>query len=132
MTFNEMRAAIEGRMATFTGCPIAGDNVPISDAVQAAQDANPQDPWCRITIQDGDRQAVTLGDAVIGNGVIFVQIFTAERSGSSTARTLADGIASVMQHWRDTDLKTRTAQLVRVGPSDGWYQVNVQVPFVAY
>lgn len=132
MTFSEMQGLIDARMATFTGCPIAWDNFAAGSAVQAAQQASPKQPWCRITIQDGDRQAVTLGDAVIGNGVIFVQVFTAERSGSATARALADGIASAMQHWRDTDLKTRTAQLVRVGPSDGYYQVNVQVPFVAY
>ena len=130
MTFSEIRAAIESRMATITGLPVAWDNLAISSGVATAQ--QDKAPWCRLTIQDGSSEFATHDTLTRRGGVVFVQVFTDERTGTATARQKADDVAALLQGYTTAGLRLRAASVARVGPEDGWYQINVQVPFEVY
>lgn len=131
MGFEDIRLAIESHMAAWGDAPIAWDGIPASPAVIAAQEA--KEPWVRLTIQDGTSLIASVASSpeVRRTGIVFVQCFTAENRGSSPARTLADSIAGHLQFYRSGHLELLESSLQRVGPSDGYYQVNVSTPFRA-
>lgn len=131
MTFEEIRAAVEVRVAAWTDAPIAFDGVPASPDVIDAQES--RSPWVRLTIVHGDSFTVSIGSApcVRRTGVITVQIFTARDVGSRPAMLLADSLAEHLQYFTSGKLETQAASVTRVGPSEGYYQVNASVPFRA-
>jgi len=131
MTFEEIRLAIEAHIATFTDAPIAFDNVPNSPAVANAIDTKA--PWLRLTIQHGDSFTASIGDkpCVRRTGLIFVQVFTNRDIGSKPAMDLASLVAEHIEYFTSGKLETQAASLNRVGPDDGWFQVNVSCPFRA-
>ena len=131
MTFEQIRQAIEGRMAQWADAPIAFDGVPNSPALQAAIDA--KDPWVRLTIQHGSSLTAYIGDGPKARrtGLVMLQVFTAENKGSRPAAVLADSIAAHLEFYQDGQLETQAASVQRVGPSNGWYQYNVSLPFRA-
>ena len=131
MTFEEIRAAVESKIAAFTDAPIAFDNVPNSPAVVAAMESKSN--WLRLTIQHGSSFTAGMGQnpCTRRTGVVFIQIFTNRDIGSKPAMDLASALAAHIEHWQQGRLSTQAASLNRVGPQDGWYQVNVSCPFVA-
>tara|TARA_R100000789_G_scaffold98592_1_gene102825 strand:- start:423 stop:821 length:399 start_codon:yes stop_codon:yes gene_type:complete len=131
MTFEEIRAAVEVHVAAWTGAPIAFDGVPLSQDVIDAQEA--RNPWVRLTIQHGDSFTAGIGanPCVRRTGLIMVQIFTARDVGSRSAMLLADSLAQHLEYYRSGELETLAASVNRVGPSEGYYQVNLTVPFRA-
>lgn len=131
MTFEEIRVAIETRMAAWADAPIAWDGVPIGPAVKQAQDLG--QPWVRLTIQHGDSFTAGIGHkpCTRRTGVIMCQVFTARDIGSKPATDLADSLASHLEYWQSDRLDTQAASLHRVGPTDTYYQVNVNVGFRA-
>lgn len=118
-------------MAQWTGTPIAWDGVPNSPALQAAIDA--KQPWVRLTINHGNSLTAALGSApeVRRTGLIQVQVFTPENQGSRPAAVLADSLAAHLQYYAVDRLETLAASVQRVGPSDGWFQYGVALPFRA-
>lgn len=131
MTFEQIRLAVESRLAAWDGVPVAYDNVATQPSVQAAIDA--KEPWVRLTINHGLSSIAALGSApeTRRTGLIQCQVFTAERIGSSTAATLADSLASHLQYQRLGRVETLAASVQRVGLSDGWFQYNLTLPFRA-
>lgn len=131
MTFEEIRLAVESHMASWTDAPIAYDGAPIGPSVKDAQDSGT--PWVRLTIQHGDSftAGVGQGPCVRRTGVIFVQVFTNRDIGSRPAMLLADSLAQHLEYFTSGKLETQAATLTRVGPKDGYYQVNVSCGFRA-
>ena len=131
MTFEQIRIAIESRAALWGEAPVAFDGVPNGPTVQDAIDA--KQPWVRLTIQHGDSTTAGLGDSpeVRRTGLIQCQVFTDDNQGSALAHQIADYLAAQLQYYRTGSLETLAASVQRVGPSDGWYQLNVSTPFRA-
>lgn len=131
MTFEEIRQAIETHMASWADHPIAWDGVPAGPDVLQAQGSG--SPWVRATIVDGDSftSSIGSGPCVRRTGIIMVQVFTPLDKGSAPARSIASSIAEHIEYWQQGQLETHAASLVRVGPQDGYYQVNVTCGFRA-
>jgi hypothetical protein len=129
MSFEAIRLAVEGHMATWSEAPIAWDNYPESQAVKDAQVAKA--PWVRVAINHGDSFTAGLGSAphVRRTGLISLQVFTGEDKSSRNAHLIADSLAKHLQYYTDGPFSTRAASMQRVGPRDGYYQANVTVPF---
>ena len=131
MTFEQLRIAVESRMAQWTDAPIAFDGVPASPALQTAIDG--KQPWVRLTINHGDSftAGVAQSPCVRRTGLIQCQIFTAENRGSRPAALLADSLAQHIEYHQDGQLETQAASIQRIGPSDGWYMYLLSCPFRA-
>lgn len=129
MDFETIRKLVETRLSNWTDAPVAYDNVAPGPSVQTAIDN--KSPWIRLTINHGDSFTSAIGSepCVRRTGLIQCQLFTDERVGTSTASTLADSLAGHLQYWYEGGLSTQAASLDRVGPSDGWYNYVVTVPF---
>lgn len=131
MGFEDIRLAIESRLAAWPDAPVAFDNVATQPSVRAAMDG--KQPWCRLTIAHGDSLTAGIGSSpcVRRTGIVMCQVFTAERIGSATAAQLADSLAQHLEYWQQGSLETQAASVQRVGPSDGWFMYVVSVPFRA-
>ncbi|MAL98266.1 MAG: hypothetical protein CL583_07415 [Alteromonadaceae bacterium] len=131
MTFNEIRIAITSRMAAWSDAPVAYDGSPTSEAVTQAQ--GNKTPWTRLTIQHGASFTAGIGvnPHVRHTGLIVVQIFAAPNAGTRTGMELADSIAAHMQYYTSGHLETLAASLFRVGEVNGYFQLNLSIPFRA-
>lgn len=129
MGFESIRIAAESRLAAWNGAPVAYDNVRPSQAVLDAQAA--KEPWVRLTIQHGDSFTAGLADAphVRRTGLVQCQVFTGEDKSSRDAHLIADSLAAHLQHYTDGPFSTLAASVQRVGPRDGYYQLNISTPF---
>lgn len=129
MSFESIRIAVESKMAAWNGAPVAYDNVPASQAVLDAQAA--KEPWIRVTINHGDSFVSGVGSepCVRRTGLIAVQVFTAEDRSSRDAHLIADSLAEHLQFYRDGHFETLASSVQRVGPRDGYYQLNISTPF---
>lgn len=131
MGFEDIRLAVEQRLAAWNGVPVAYDNAPTPPSVQDAIDA--KEPWVRLTIQHGASNIAALGSSpeTRRTGLIQCQVFTAERIGSKPAADTADSLATHLQYQRLGRVETLAASVQRIGPSDGWFQYNLSIPFRA-
>lgn len=129
MTFDDIRIALQTRMIAWLDAPLAFDGHPSPPAVKTAQ--ADKTPWCRVTIRDGDSGFATTA-STLRPGVLFVQVFTADGIGDALARQLASSLAAHLEGWTSGALRLEAATLTNIGPSDGWYQLNVSVPWRVY
>lgn len=131
MGFEDIRLAVESRLASWPDAPVAFDNVQTQPSVQAAIGAKA--PWVRLTINHGDSLTAGIGSSpcVRRTGLVQCQVFTAERIGSSQAAQLADSLAAHLEYWQQGSLETQAASVQRVGPQDGWFMYLASVPFRA-
>lgn len=137
MNFAEERAAIESRFSEmFTAAPIAWENVAESAELQTAKGS--AQPWVRLSIRNGDSLTSAIGGATgadilaMHQGRIWVQVFVAEGTGTQMARQMADTARDVYRQARFSGIKCYEPSMSAAGVSDGWYQVNVSVPYRRY
>jgi hypothetical protein len=96
-----------------------------------------EDSFIRLTINEGESSQITLGPAPNlhrGVGITTIQIFVPDGSGTTQIRTWADQLIALFKSQKETSgqasVTTLSPHARRVGTdSDGWYQMNVNVPF---
>lgn len=130
-SFESIRLAIEGRMAQWSGAPVAYDGVPNSPTLQAAIDN--KESWVRCVISHGDSAAPYKGSepGIRRIGILRLNISTPLDRGSRPAALLADSLAEHFQFYRSGALELLTASVDRTGPDDGWYRYTVRIPWRA-
>lgn len=93
----------------------------------------PDGSWCRFSVNDGESGQIGLGSlpaTIRYSGTIYIQIFTKQNIGTSAALTLADQAKLIFNNWCGTTVACYAARVKKVGnTTDGWYQVNVSIPF---
>ena len=62
-------------------------------------------------------------------GLLVIQIFVAKNSGNGVALRYGDTIAALYRGVTSGGIKFRAATVREIGPTEGWYQVNVEIPF---
>lgn len=89
--------------------------------------------WVRVSVRDGDSEQVSLGNTPRFRhyGTIIIQVFVRRDSGSRLAKTHADTISA---YYRNSTFGTptiycRAPYITNVGEREGWYQVNVNIPY---
>lgn len=90
--------------------------------------------WARLTVVDAMSEQVSMGgntNFYRHSGLIIVGIFTPLNAGDKLALSYVDSVSAIFRSWRDPTNKITvySPEVVRVGPSDKWYQVNVQFYF---
>lgn len=131
MGFEEIRIAIEMRVAQWDEAPVDYDGIPASPSLQQAIESKAS--WMRCRIDHGVSFTAGVGHkpCVRRTGLIIFQIFTPENSGSRPAAVLADSLAAHFEYSQAGAFETQAASVQRIGESDGWYQYNVSLPFRA-
>ena len=128
--FAAERQAIESRMAAnFTTIPIRYENVPFKET---------QTAYCALFIRRGEGHLITLGPAPQLQrwaGIIAVQVFVPEDTGTETPSSYADNIASVFNRQEFSAgasglIRCRTPRVETVGTRNGWFQINVTTPYI--
>lgn len=111
-----------------------GDRIPVAWPNASFTPPNPISPWCRFSITEGESQRTTFGantNNVRHTGIIYIQIFTPSNTGDGVALQRADEAAGIFRKWCGTNITCRDASIKVVGSTgDGWYQINVSIPFI--
>lgn len=127
MSFSDEHSQIRERLSSQIGdTPIDWPNASFS----------PPDPpsiWLRLSILDGESFQTTIGAETNVHrsvGIIIVQIFGPANEGDKDTLAMADTVAAIFRNWCGTTVRCRAATVKAIGPDgQGWYQVNVSVPF---
>lgn len=127
--FEDEAKAIEIRLTTnWTTTPIRYVNAPFKETDQ---------PYVALFVLDGDGHQISLGPVALRRwvGIIVIQIFVPQDSGSRVAKTYATTLAAIFDRVEfSTDasglIRCRVPALREVGIINGWYQLNVEVPFI--
>lgn len=94
------------------------------------------DNWVRVAIRHTSRSQESLGS--VGRrkfesvGSVFVQCFSPLDSGSGSADTMAAAAQNVFEGkliGTTERLRFTSAAITEVGPTDDWYQINVEAFF---
>lgn len=134
-TYNDVRAVIEGRLAT---------EMASSPAYQVAY-ANTaftppaNDPWLSVQINFGDNAYYTLQAPTTGlnrqSGVVVIDIFGNVGTGAAAAYTIAERVKDLFDRKTVSgvifDAASGPSEIVS-GLSDSFFQVQVSVSFDAY
>jgi|GEM_PF-1105923 hypothetical protein len=127
--FEDERIAIEKRFNdNWTTTPIVWSNVPFKEQTT---------PYVALFILDGEGEQVSLGTVAMRRwaGVVVIQVFTLPDTGTKLARTYAETIAAIFDRAQFSyggsgTITCRVPSIDPVGVENGWYQVNVNVPFI--
>lgn len=132
MSFGTARNAINAAFDTAWA-----DQTPVEWPNVEFTKPNPKSAWVRITVDGNLAGQAGFGDGVLhrNSGLIFVQVFIPDNDGPADADTYAQSAANALQYKRidhisgGRPLRTWGATQRTVGNQDGWYQVNVTIPF---
>ena len=129
MSVADERKAIESRLAAaWATTPIRYENVPF---------AAPSTPYVALFILDGEGNQVSLGTPALRRwtGIIIVQVFVPQDTGTQIAKSYADTIGAIFDRAQFSSgnsgtIRCRVPSVKSIGITNGWNQVNVSVPFI--
>lgn len=134
-TYNDVRAAIEGRIATQMAVnpayPVSYQNVPFTPPNNA--------PWVQAFIRFGDNAYATLLPPTPGynrqNGVLTINIFTPIGVGAAANFTIAERLKDLFDRVQLSgiifDAASGPAQVTPPAP-EAYYQTQITITFEAY
>jgi hypothetical protein len=135
-TYNDVRAAIEGRIATEMALnpvyPVSYQNVPFSPPNNT--------PWLQVFIRFGDNAYATLrpiGSSGFNrqNGTLVVNVFTPVGVGAGANFTIAERVKDLFDRRTVSgvifDAASGPAQVTPASP-EPYYQTQITITFEAY
>lgn len=128
MSFKDEVKAIESRLlANWATTPIRFEGVPFTE---------PSSAYVALTVLTGEGVQISLGDVALRRwpGVIVIQIFVPELSGTRQAKTYADSLGAIFDRAQFSSdnsgvISCRTPSVETIGMLEGWWQVNVLIPY---
>ena len=131
MSYNTIRAAIEGRLATemarSPSYPVSYQNVPFAPPVDR--------PWLQAFIRFGDNNYATLKTINRQTGTLVVNVYTPQGQGTAANYTIAERIRALFDRLTLSgiifDAASGPAQVTPASP-EPYYQTQVTVTFEAY
>lgn len=129
MTLTEIRAAIISRM-TAQAAIAAGD---VRFPNDKTYDPSGKSIWARLTNIPGMASANEIGSGPVVHrtGIAVIQIFVPAGSGSLLITQTADKLRELFEFQTDGRLDYFAVSAVDVGETDGWAQMNIQIPYRA-
>lgn len=129
MTFTEIRNAVIARMSAQTA--IAADAIDYPNSKEF--DPSGRKIWARLNDIPGISRAAEIGDGPIVHrtGTLIVQLFVPVGSGSLPITQTADKIRELFEFQTDGKLDYFAVSSSPSGESDGWLQLNIQIPYRA-
>jgi len=134
-TLNDVRAAIEARIATQMAVapvyPVSYENVPFTPPNNS--------PWIQAAIRFGDNAYATLLGPSTGfnrqNGTLVINVFTPAGSGTGANLTIAERIKDLFDRAKFSgiifDAASGPAQVTPASP-EPFYQTQLTATFEAY
>jgi len=113
--------------------PVDWPNAPFDSVDLGDFAGTPVECWAAVRFNFGDRSNAALGSTPQYRtlGIATVMIFTALNTGEAVIDGIAESIRSNYEGGRidSGNIKIRNPQITTVGVSNGWWQVNVSLPF---
>ena len=131
MSYNTIRAAIEGRIATemakAPSYPVGYQNAPFTPPNDA--------PWLQVFLRLGDNSYATLKTINRQTGVLVVNVYTPVGTGTGANFTIAERIRALFDRQTISgiifDAASGPAQVTPASP-EPYYQTQLTVTFEAY
>jgi len=136
-TFSEEREAIETRFVNMfdtSQVPVQYGNVTVlKKGSQSIPTPYKGDAFVRLNLAGGfsEQREVTRSITNI-NGLLNITVFTAQDLGSQKARTIVDDIFPIFNAVVFNGITTGAATVRELPPNNGWYAMNISVPYVWY
>lgn len=129
MTLTEIRHAAISRMAAQTA--IASEAVDYPNG--PVFDPSGRSIWARLTNISGQAGATEIGagPVVHRTGVLIIQLFVPVGSGTLLISQAADQLTELFEFQDDGMLSYFAVSAVPAGETDGWSQLNLQIPYRA-
>lgn len=135
MTFEQIRAIVTGRMTQWAGIPASAVDYPNNP--QGAFDSSGKPIWARLADVPGLSSApeIGIGPCVRRTGIIVIQLFVPTYKGTLAITKAAD---TLVQHFEYYSAPEGPLDFFAASPSvvgdegNGWYQVNISLPYRAY
>ncbi|HFO0258604.1 TPA: phage tail terminator-like protein [Raoultella ornithinolytica] len=129
MTLTEIRHAVISRMAAQTA--IASEAVDYPNG--PVFDPSGRSIWARLTNISGQAGATEIGagPVVHRTGVLIIQLFVPVGSGTLQITQTADKLTELFEFQDDGRLSYFAVSAVPAGETDGWSQLNLQIPYRA-
>lgn len=129
MTLTEIRLAVISRMAAQTA--IASEAVDYPNG--PVFDPSGRSIWARLTNISGQAGATEIGagPVVHRTGVLIIQLFVPIGSGTLLITQTADKLTELFEFQDDGRLSYFAVSAVPAGETDGWSQLNLQIPYRA-
>lgn len=135
-TYNDIRAAIEGRIATEMASapsyPVAYENVPFTPPNNL--------PWVQVKLTFGDNNYGTLQAPSVGfnrqNGLITIGVFTPVGVGAAANYTIAERIKDLFDRQTVSSIIFDAASgpnvIIPSEPEAAYFQTQLSITFEAY
>lgn len=129
MTITEIRNAVISRMTAQTA--IASDAVDYPNG--PVFDPRGRNIWARFTNISGQAGATEIGagPVVQRTGVLIIQLFVPVGAGTLLISQAADKLTELFEFQDDGRLSYFAVSAVPAGETDGWSQLNLQIPYRA-
>ncbi len=125
MSFEDECEVLETRFGSSwaTATPIDWDNVNYKPVAGTS--------FVSFKVLNGFSNQASTGPTPVyrSNGVVDIMICTVLGRGRKTADDYADRAAAIFRGWRSSGLTCRAPYITRIGEHEGWYKINVTVPF---
>ena len=123
MKFTEIRNTVISRMTAQTiidGKDVLYPNGPTFDPSRLSN----------IPGQAGVNE-IGAGPVVYRTGIIIIQLFVPAGSGSKLITETADKLRELFEFQDDDRLSYQAVSSIAVGEKNGWFQLNLQIPYRA-
>lgn len=129
MTLTEIRNAVITRMTAQTAIA-AGD---VRYPNDKTYNPSGKSIWARLTNIPGMAGANEIGNGPVVHrtGIVIIQIFVPVNTGSLLITQTADKLRELFEFRSDGRLDYFAVSAVDAGESDGWAQMNIQIPYRA-
>lgn len=121
MSYDADRQTIEGILAVWTTTPIVySENAPMPDSGN----------WIRLNILNAQAYRSAIHQQHYRHpGIVVIQVFTERESGTGLSTRYGDTLAALFRGVTSGGIKFRAATVRNIGPTEGWYQTNVEISF---
>jgi hypothetical protein len=136
-SFSEEREAIETRFSqmfdTFTTPVRYGNLTSLKKGNETIPTPYKGKQFIQLNMLGGasEQREVTRSITNI-NGLININVFTAQDLGSQPARTLVDQIFPIFNAVSFNGITCGPATVRELPPNNGWYNMNISIPYVWY
>jgi len=129
MTLTEIRTAVIVRMTAQTAISPGDVRYPNDKTYDPSGKAI----WARLSNLPGLAAANEIGNGPVvhRSGIIAIQLFVPTGSGSLIITQTADKIRELFEFQNDGKLSYFAVSAVPAGETDGWSQLNLQIPYRA-
>lgn len=131
MTFEQIRNIVTTRMTQWTGIPATSVDFPNN----AIFDPSGKPIWARLADVPGlsSTPEVGLSPCVQRTGIIIIQLFVPSYKGTLAITRAADTLVQHFEFFSESGFDCFAASAATLGDDgNGWYQVNVKIPYRAY